>query len=105
MNAHAVIFRETLIPQVLLHPDKMEQRLKLLRLGEAPIRRMLPLTQSALIISLHRTFKYRRERIRTHWTMLNMETLSLTSKHRNTASHAMYDSRSTVFRSGAPEVS
>lgn len=34
-----------------------------------------------------------------------MEILSVTSKHRNTASHAMYDRRRTVLRSAAPEVS
>lgn len=34
-----------------------------------------------------------------------MEILSITSKHRNTESHAMYDSRRTVCRSRAPEVS
>lgn len=27
------------------------------------------------------------------------------SKHRNIASHCTYDSRSTVFKSGAPDVS
>lgn len=41
----------------------------------------------------------------THCIMVNMETLSMTSKHRNTASHLMYESRCTIFRSGTPEVS
>lgn len=37
--------------------------------------------------------------------MLNMEILSIVSKQRNIASHFIYDSVVTAFRSGAPEVS
>ena len=36
---------------------------------------------------------------------VSMDTPSVTSKHRNTASQRMYDSLPTVLRSGAPEVS
>ena len=45
------------------------------------------------------------EAARTQDRMVYMETLFATSKHRNTASHAMYDRRRTLLRSAAPEVS
>jgi hypothetical protein len=36
---------------------------------------------------------------------VSIETPSVTSKHRNTASQRIYDNLPTVLRSGAPEVS
>lgn len=40
-----------------------------------------------------------------HWMIVSIETLLRASKHRKTAFQGMYPSRSTVMKSGAPEVS
>lgn len=98
-RARAVVLEEALVPQVLLQAHHVQQRTEVLARRKASLDGMLPLTL-AVSSGTHHS-----KRGLTHCTMLNMDTLSLMLKHRNTASQRIYDSRSTVLRSGAPEVS
>lgn len=97
MCSHAMIAEEALVTKIFLHADEVEKWFEILVLDEAPFKRVLPLLSLAIVLDNAENVKKL-----THCTMLTMDTLSLISKHRNTASQWMYPRRCTQFRSGAP---